>query len=73
MNRLSPDTPPNQRFLSATTVEIQENVWIGEFVTILPGTIIGRGSVIGSNSVVTKSIPEYSIAVGNPAKVIKTI
>jgi lipopolysaccharide O-acetyltransferase len=51
---------------------IGDNVWIGESVMILPGVKIGRGSVIGAGSVVTKSIPEFSIAVGNPAKVVKT-
>jgi len=52
-------------------IEIGENCWIGEKVTILPGVIIGDWSIIGAGSVVNKSIPAYSIAVGNPAKVIK--
>ena len=50
---------------------LNSNVWIGEFVSILPGVTIGMGSIIGTMSVVTKSIPPYSIAVGSPAKVIK--
>lgn len=50
---------------------IEEGVWIGESVIILPGVTVGKGAVVGSGSVVTKSIPEYGIAVGNPAKVIK--
>ena len=50
---------------------IGNNVWIGEGVVIMPGVIIGDGSVIGANSTVTKSIPPNSIAVGQPAKVIK--
>jgi acetyltransferase-like isoleucine patch superfamily enzyme len=50
---------------------IEDNVWIGESVSILPGVRIGRGSVIGSNSVVTRSVPAYSIAAGCPAKTIK--
>ena len=52
-------------------VEIGENCWIGEKVVILPGVTIGDWSIIGACSVVNKSIPSYSIAVGNPAKVIK--
>lgn len=50
---------------------IHDHVWIGSNVTILKGVEIGEGSVIGSGSVVTKSIPSHSLAVGNPAKVIK--
>jgi acetyltransferase-like isoleucine patch superfamily enzyme len=53
-------------------VVIEDNVWLGYNVTVLPGVTIGKGSVIGAGSVVTSDIPPYSIAVGNPAKVIKT-
>lgn len=52
-------------------VVIEDNVWLGESVCVLPGVTIGKGSVIGALSVVTKSIPPFSIAVGSPAKVIK--
>ena len=45
--------------------------WIGEKVCIMSGVKIGRKCIIGGGSVVTKSIPDYSIAVGNPAHVIK--
>lgn len=51
-------------------IEIGNDVWIGDNVTILKGKI-GDGAVIGAGSVVTKDIPPYAIAVGNPAKVIK--
>lgn len=50
---------------------IGNDVWIGQNVTILPGVRIGDGAIIGLNSVVGSDIPPYSIAVGNPAKVIK--
>ncbi len=52
-------------------VIVEEDVWIGMNVTLLPGVNIGRGAIIGASSVVTKSIPPYAVAVGNPAKVIK--
>lgn len=57
--------------LSASSVSIGDGCWIGEKVCILPGVTIGKKCIIGAGSVVTKSIPDYSIAVGNPAKVIK--
>ena len=52
-------------------VTIRSYAWIGGNTTILPGVTIGEGAVIGAGSVVVKDIPAYSIAVGNPAKVIK--
>jgi acetyltransferase-like isoleucine patch superfamily enzyme len=52
-------------------INIENDVWIGTNVTILDGVNIGTGSVIGAGSVVTKDIPSYSVAVGNPARVIK--
>jgi acetyltransferase-like isoleucine patch superfamily enzyme len=52
-------------------VVIENNVWIGANVSILDGLTVGEGSVIGAGSVVTKSIPKFSIAVGNPSKVVK--
>jgi maltose O-acetyltransferase len=52
-------------------VTIEDGVWVGFGVTILPGVTIGYKSIIGAGSVVVDSIPPYSIAVGNPCKVIK--
>lgn len=52
-------------------IEIGEDVWLGALVVVLNGVTIEKGSVIGAGSVVTKDIPEYSIAVGVPAKVIE--
>ena len=57
--------------LIKNNVEIGEYCWIGEKVTILPGVNIGEWSIVGAGSIVNKSIPPYSIAVGNPARVIK--
>ena len=50
---------------------IDDGVWIGNDVIILPNVHIGKKSIIGAGSVVTINIPEFCIAVGNPAKVIK--
>lgn len=53
-------------------VIIGDDVWIGSRVTILPGVHIGKGVIIGAGAVVAKDIPDYSVAVGNPATVVKT-
>jgi virginiamycin A acetyltransferase len=53
------------------SVVIGEDVWIGSNSVILPGITIGRGSIIGAGSIVTKDIPNYSVVFGNPAKIIK--
>lgn len=60
----------NQPVLFKARVEIGDNSWIGENVSII-GASIGKHCVIGANSVVTRDIPDYSIAVGSPARVIK--
>lgn len=52
-------------------VKICRYAWVGGKSIILPGVVIGEGAVIGAGSVVTKDIPPYCVAVGNPAKVIK--
>ena len=68
------DMPANKRPLTSKgPVVIEDNVWIGEMTCIMPGITIGRSTIIGANSVVTHNIPAYSLAAGNPAKVIKTI
>lgn len=58
-------TAPKQK------VTINDDVWIGTNVIILPGITVGKGSVIAGGAVVTKDVPEYAIVGGNPAKVIK--
>ncbi|MFO0944584.1 MAG: acyltransferase [Planctomycetota bacterium] len=57
----------------ANPIRIGDGVWIGRGVVITKGVTIGEGSVIGANSVVTKDIPPRSVAVGSPARVIRTI
>lgn len=67
--RLSPIERP---IVSKGAVTIGNNVWIGDKATILPGVTIGDGAVIAANTVVTKDVPAYSVAAGNPARIIKT-
>lgn len=54
-------------------IVIEDDVWLGAGVIVLPGITIGEGSIIGAGAVVTKNIPSHSVAVGNPAKVIKRV
>lgn len=68
------DIPPIDRPLhSSGPVFIDENVWVGDKVTILPNVHIGRNAIIGSNAVVTKDIPANCIAGGVPARVIREV
>ena len=68
------ETPVAKRNLhSKGPIIIEDNVWIGENVCILENVTIGRCSIIGANAVVTHNIPPYSVAVGAPAKVVKSI
>ena len=57
----------------ARPIIVGNNVWIGANVTVVPGVTIGDNCVIGAGSVVTKDIPDNTVAVGNPCKVIKSI
>lgn len=57
----------------ALPITIEDGCWIGGGVIVLPGVTIGHGSVIGAGSVVTKSIPPNSVAIGNPCRVIRKI
>lgn len=52
-------------------VEIGDGAWLGENVVICPGVTIGRGAVVGANAVVLESVPDYAVAVGVPARVVK--
>ena len=73
--RMVQDCPEGQEICRtyALPVRIEDGVWIGGGVVILPGVTIGRNSVIGAGSVVTRSIPANCVAVGNPCRVIKQI
>ncbi|WP_316814894.1 acyltransferase [Pedobacter nyackensis] len=65
------DIPPSLQKVSCKQIFIGDNVWIGANSVITAGVTIGKHVVIGGGSVVTKSIPDYCVAVGNPAKVVK--
>ena len=73
--RMVQDCPEEQEICRtyALPVRIEDGVWIGGGVVILPGVTIGRNSVIGAGSVVTRSIPANCVAVGNPCRVIRQI
>lgn len=58
---------------SAQPITLENNVWLGGGVIVCPGVTIGENSVIGAGSVVTKDIPANSVAVGNPARVIRSV
>jgi acetyltransferase-like isoleucine patch superfamily enzyme len=66
--------PPSQRIIhSKGPVIIEDNVWLGEGVVVLPGVTIGKGTIVGANSVVTRNLPPYTVCAGVPAKVLKKI
>ena len=70
-NHSFPAEKAKNRKIFSKPVKICENVWIGENAIILPGIEIGKNSIIGAGSVVTKNVPENCIVAGNPARIIK--
>ncbi|MEE3392707.1 MAG: acyltransferase [Lachnospiraceae bacterium] len=65
--------PSERELFSKGPIEIGHNTWLCENVVVLPGVKIGCCCTIGANAVVTCDIPDYSVAVGNPARVVKII
>jgi len=63
--------PISQQSQPERPVVIGDGSWLGHGAVVLPGVTIGKHVVIGANSVVTKDIPDFSVAVGSPAKVIR--
>ncbi|UBM60736.1 acyltransferase [Marinilongibacter aquaticus] len=68
----NPEIPIRDQGVSTSPVEIGDNCWIGANCVITAGVKIGKHVIVGAGSVVTKDIPPYSVAVGNPARIIKT-
>ena len=62
-----------QGYYPSESIVIKKGAWIGANAIILPGVTVGENSIIGAGSIVTKPIPDYSIAVGSPAKIIRKI
>ncbi|NQX13517.1 sugar O-acetyltransferase [Microbacteriaceae bacterium VKM Ac-2855] len=65
--------PRRDKLEAAKPITIGDNVWLGGGAIVLPGVTIGENSVIGAGAVVTKDVPANSVAVGNPARVVRSI
>lgn len=72
LSKAGPPPTINPKYKSIP-VEIEDNCWIGQNAVVLKGVKIGHHSIIGANTVVTKSFPPYSIIAGNPGKLIKQL
>lgn len=66
-------SPSERNLYSKGPVIIEDNVWLGEGCSIMPGVTIGKNCVVGANSVVTKSFPSNCVIAGVPAKIIKLL
>lgn len=65
--------PRRDKWEAAKPVVIEDNVWLGGGAIVLPGVTVGANSVVGAGAVVTRSLPPNVVAVGNPARVIRTL
>src|SRR4051794_37735872 len=62
----------DQGIRDVRAVTVEDGAWLGQNVFVGPGVRIGRGAVVGANSVVLRDVPEHSVAVGTPARVIRS-
>jgi acetyltransferase-like isoleucine patch superfamily enzyme len=67
-----PAVPMRKQGIVTAPVRVGDDCWIGAKTSIMRGVFVGRGSVIGANSVVTHDVPAYSVAGGNPARVLRS-
>ena len=65
--------PYERMLLTCKPVRIKQRAWIGAGATILPGVTVGKYAIVGAGSVVTRDVPDYSVVVGNPARVVKEL
>jgi maltose O-acetyltransferase len=65
--------PRRDKLEAALPITIGNNVWLGGGVIVCPGVTIGENTVVGAGAVVTRDLPPNVVAVGNPARVIKTL
>jgi len=65
------EVPPSRQFAPSRPVTIGDACWLGHGTVVLPGATIGRHVVVGAGSVVTGVLPDFCVAVGNPARVIR--
>lgn len=65
--------PYERMILPCKPILIKNGAWIGANVVILPGVSVGKHSIVGAGSVVTKDVPDYAVVVGNPSRVLKTL
>lgn len=65
--------PKNIRVVKAKPIHIKKNAWIGARAIILPGVTVGENAIVGSGAVVTKDVPDNTVVVGSPARVIKNL
>ncbi|WP_339653508.1 acyltransferase [uncultured Salegentibacter sp.] len=61
----------NWKYAASKSIKIESNVWLGQYSRVLKGVTIGKNSIIASNAVVTKNVPENCIVAGNPASIVK--
>ncbi len=66
------DVPMRHQSATAEKIVIEDDVWLGMRVVVMPAVVIGRGSIVGAGSIVTRNIPPYSVAWGSPCEVQRT-
>lgn len=65
--------PAGRRATVSRPIVLGNNVWIGAGAIVLPGVTVGDNSIIGAGAVVTRDVPANAVAVGNPARVVRTL